>query len=175
MARYARVFASIWADPDFCALSSSAQRLYLLLITQPDVSHCGVLPLTERRWARLAADTDADSVRAALDELERVGFVARRSGSVAILRVFRRPSTQPGRQKRHGRVDGQTLAARLIASGRPAVECAYCGTDFTFAVPTVDHVRPLARGGTNDLDNLAWACLHCNLRKGTKLVEEWCR
>lgn len=75
MSRYARIFASIWADPDFVALPSCAQRLYLLLVTQPDVSHCGVLPLTERRWARLAADTDADSVRAALTRLEADRFV----------------------------------------------------------------------------------------------------
>lgn len=75
MARYARIFATIWSDPDFVARTANAQRLYLLLVTQPDVSHCGVLPLTERRWARLALDTDVDSVRAALTELEANAFV----------------------------------------------------------------------------------------------------
>lgn len=68
-AKYSRIFRSIWRDPDFLALSAGAQRLYLLLLTQPDISACGVLPLLVQRWAKLAPDTDADSVQAALDEL----------------------------------------------------------------------------------------------------------
>jgi hypothetical protein len=75
MARYTRIFASIWTDPDFTTLTAHAQRLYLLLVTQPDVSHAGVLPLTERRWARLALDTDLDSVRAAVTELIHRRFI----------------------------------------------------------------------------------------------------
>jgi len=31
---------------------------------------------------------------------------------------------------------------------------------------TIDHVVPLAEGSSNDLDNLALACFHCNRRKG---------
>lgn len=75
MSRFARVFAAIWDDDDFLALGSPAQRLYLALVSQPNLSHCGVLPLSVRRWARLATDTDADSVRSALDELCRARFV----------------------------------------------------------------------------------------------------
>lgn len=74
MARYARIFSSIWGD-EFTTLTGSAQRLYMLLVTQPDISHAGVLPLTERRWARLASDTDADSVRDDLDELQAARYV----------------------------------------------------------------------------------------------------
>jgi 5-methylcytosine-specific restriction endonuclease McrA len=33
----------------------------------------------------------------------------------------------------------------------------------------VDHVVPLARGGTHTRDNLATACPSCNISKGTKL------
>jgi hypothetical protein len=68
-AKYTRLLRSIWRDPDFIALSEASQRLYLLLMSQPDISACGVLPLLEMRWANMAADTDADSVRAALDPL----------------------------------------------------------------------------------------------------------
>jgi hypothetical protein len=60
---YAKVFRSIWQDDDFRALTGSTQRMYILLMTQPDVSHCGVLPYTPGRWGQLASDTDADSVR----------------------------------------------------------------------------------------------------------------
>lgn len=75
MTRYTPIYASIWEDDDFILLPASAQRLYQLLITQKNISHCGALPLSVRRWARLAPDTDADSVRADLDVLQRATFI----------------------------------------------------------------------------------------------------
>lgn len=63
MASYVKLLRSIWQDPDFLALPASPQRAYMLLMSQPDISHCGVLPLTPGRWGHLAVDTDADSVR----------------------------------------------------------------------------------------------------------------
>lgn len=38
---------------------------------------------------------------------------------------------------------------------------------------TVDHIKPLARGGKHEIENLAPACLPCNCSKGTKLLSEW--
>lgn len=75
MAGYAKLFRRIWSDPDFCALDDGPQRLYMLLISQPDLSSCGVLALRPRRWATLAANTDADSVDRSLDVLRAAGFV----------------------------------------------------------------------------------------------------
>lgn len=63
MPNYVKLFRSTWQDEDFLALPASAQRAYLMLMSQQDISHCGVLPLTPGRWGRLASDTDADSVR----------------------------------------------------------------------------------------------------------------
>jgi hypothetical protein len=48
--------------------------------------------------------------------------------------------------------------------------CNYCGSTIKL---TIDHVMPLCRGGTNDLDNLVPACRACNSQKHTKTVEEW--
>jgi 5-methylcytosine-specific restriction endonuclease McrA len=47
--------------------------------------------------------------------------------------------------------------------------CIYCGAKSTH----IDHVIPLARGGSNSIGNLAGACQSCNLSKGPKLVMEW--
>lgn len=49
--------------------------------------------------------------------------------------------------------------------------CAYCGT--VEGVFHIDHIIPVARGGTNSLDNLTVACSGCNLSKGDRLLEEW--
>lgn len=76
MARdHARLRAGIWSDPDFLALAASQQRAYLLALSQPGITYCGVLPYTPRRWARLAPDTTEADIRAALDELAARRFV----------------------------------------------------------------------------------------------------
>ena len=33
---------------------------------------------------------------------------------------------------------------------------------------TVDHIIPISKGGSDDLDNLALACFHCNRHKSDK-------
>lgn len=48
--------------------------------------------------------------------------------------------------------------------------CVACGSTEDLHV---DHIIPLSRGGTNDLDNLQMLCSRCNLSKGTKTMEEW--
>ena len=40
--------------------------------------------------------------------------------------------------------------------------CAFCGCELTDKTATVDHIVPLARGGSNWLDNLQLACKKCN-------------
>lgn len=33
---------------------------------------------------------------------------------------------------------------------------------------TIDHIKPLSKGGKNELDNLKTCCYICNLKKGSK-------
>lgn len=49
--------------------------------------------------------------------------------------------------------------------------CEYCHTaeQWQYVPFTVDHIVPLAQGGTGTLDNLALACFHCNRRKADRL------
>lgn len=46
--------------------------------------------------------------------------------------------------------------------------CAYCGTDLRKAKKHIDHIMPLALGGSNAPSNLAYACAPCNLSKGAR-------
>lgn len=44
--------------------------------------------------------------------------------------------------------------------------CSYCGkSDLSGRDLTVDHVKPLSEGGTNDPSNITCACFSCNARK----------
>lgn len=75
MAAYVKLQRSIWMDPDFRTLSATAQRLYMLLISAPDMSIAGVAPVTVGRWASLSSNTTHDSIRADLIELEMAKFI----------------------------------------------------------------------------------------------------
>jgi len=50
--------------------------------------------------------------------------------------------------------------------------CVYCNCELQWESSTVDHVVPLSKGGTHDLENLVLACELCNSRKGSKLLVE---
>ncbi len=75
MRDYANIVTAIWRDERFRSLSGSAQRTYLMLVTQDDISGAGTLPLTIRRWATNAADTTRDGIEHDLKVLEAAGFV----------------------------------------------------------------------------------------------------
>lgn len=63
MARnHATIYSAIWSDPDFVALKATAQRLYLLLVSQPDLNSCGVIAYRPKVWARLAPDLSAVNI-----------------------------------------------------------------------------------------------------------------
>ena len=65
----ARIFTSIWDDEDFLALPGSAQRLYMFLTSQKDLTHCGVIPLRPGRWARKAKGLTVTQIEADLELL----------------------------------------------------------------------------------------------------------
>lgn len=72
---HGRVLCSIWNDEDFIALGPETQRAYFLLISQPDLSHAGVLPWVPSRWGRLAAGSSTGSIEKAIGKLEAARFV----------------------------------------------------------------------------------------------------
>ena len=71
---HARIFTRIWQDADFVRLSPQAKLLYVAVLTQPDLSYCGVLPYRPRLWAKLLGLAEK-AVAAACRELERLRFV----------------------------------------------------------------------------------------------------
>ena len=71
------------------------------------------------------------------------------------------------------------FATRKDVFDRDGYICHICGAntsqEFSWSDPrsaTVDHKFPRARGGAHHWDNVATACLRCNLSKGSKLDSE---
>ena len=66
---------------------------------------------------------------------------------------------------------------------RDGDHCCYCrvvmdfspgdGRTFRSTRATVEHVIPIALGGTHTWDNVTLACWQCNLRKNRTLLEDW--
>jgi len=52
--------------------------------------------------------------------------------------------------------------------------CYICNQNFEFKKMELDHVLPISKGGKHKKDNCKMACVRCNRRKGSKLLEEVC-
>jgi len=67
-------------------------------------------------------------------------------------------------------VDSQTRARVRERAGNRCEYCRLPQEDSPLAALHVEHVVPKVHGGTDDLENLALACIDCNLHKGTNLT-----
>lgn len=77
------------------------------------------------------------------------------------------------RRARKRAASGKHTAADIIAQlKRQKRKCYYCHCKLTDQYH-VDHVIPLARGGSNGPENLVIACPTCNCSKNDKLPHEW--
>jgi hypothetical protein len=57
-------------------------------------------------------------------------------------------------------------AMRRAVFERDEGMCRHCGRPLRFNSFHVDHLVPIARGGGNEMQNLAASCAPCNLSKG---------
>jgi len=72
-------------------------------------------------------------------------------------------------QKILSKVSWRRISARVQA--RDNYACFYCGAFDEKG--HVDHIIPLSRGGTDNLENLVWSCVSCNTSKGDMTLQEW--
>ncbi|MGB6294665.1 MAG: HNH endonuclease [Rivularia sp. (in: cyanobacteria)] len=60
-------------------------------------------------------------------------------------------------------------AVRKYVFERNKYQCQSCGKQYGETSLTIDHIIPLARGGSNDISNLQTLCFTCNRKKTDKL------
>jgi hypothetical protein len=73
--RHARLKAAIWLDEHFISLPVVAQWLYVVIISQPGITLCGVIQPSFKRWATFAPDVTADDLERAAKDLEAQSFI----------------------------------------------------------------------------------------------------
>lgn len=115
---------------------------------------------TNRRYreANREAVRDWDRRRTAnLSAEELARYLARRAYYEQVRRARKRAAS-----------GSFTLAEWLELCEFCGYRCLACGKQTRL---TVDHVFPLAAGGTNDIGNIQPLCAHCNSKKGTQIID----
>jgi 5-methylcytosine-specific restriction endonuclease McrA len=82
----------------------------------------------------------------------------------------------------HRNRKGRRKAMQLRASGPPLQEvvhargnarCYFCGDTVPRKHTTMDHLTPVAQGGTAVVTNLVASCRPCNKHKGAMTLEDY--
>jgi 5-methylcytosine-specific restriction endonuclease McrA len=67
----------------------------------------------------------------------------------------------------------ERLSLRLHIFHACQQHCCYCGESLVFDSFTLDHIIPVAQGGSTHETNLVAACVKCNQRKGCRLLDDY--
>lgn len=65
------------------------------------------------------------------------------------------------------------VAMRQLVHKKYGERCAYCGCPLAYKDMQVDHLHPLKKGGTDELENLMPACRSCNHYKESFTLEQF--
>ena len=63
-------------------------------------------------------------------------------------------------------------SVRFEVFKRDSFRCQYCGAESPQVLLHVDHIKPVSKGGNNDLTNLITSCETCNQGKGAKTLDD---
>jgi 5-methylcytosine-specific restriction endonuclease McrA len=84
------------------------------------------------------------------------------------MQLMRNPDIQ-GKEYQQGTLAGYETREYLLEKW--SRQCAYCGVkDVPFQI---EHIHPRTKGGSNSISNLTLSCEKCNIKKGTKDIEEF--
>lgn len=69
-------------------------------------------------------------------------------------------------RRQRNRIPARTIATIAVRQG---TRCAICGFEMRAADYEVDHIIPVARGGSDTARNLRLTHRECNRKRGTKI------
>lgn len=90
-----------------------------------------------------------------------------------VLFDFHDPPRKPRRRWRPRNDEPLTASLRARVRERDGTICTYCG----YHAPDghIDHRVSRANGGSNQMNNLSWACVRCNCSKGAMNARQFMR
>lgn len=68
------------------------------------------------------------------------------------------------------KINVQAQLSRKNLYLRDAGSCQYCNAKLSLKSGTIDHVIPRSKGGKHTWENVVFACVDCNQKKGAKLL-----
>lgn len=127
-----------------------------------------------RREARERYQSDPERFREEkrLDYTQRGDQVRERNRKYAVEHpdIFT-AAAQRRRARKEGNGGSYTVAEWQAIKAAQDYTCLMCGKREPEIKLTVDHVVPIALGGSNDADNLQGLCRSCNCRKRTRIID----
>ena len=83
-------------------------------------------------------------------------------------------SLRPGKKKAKHKRKKLPESVRWMILERAQGKCELCGASLEYegVLLTVDHIVPIAMGGTDSPENLRALCSRCNTGKGSKIYTE---
>jgi len=161
--RGTRLDGHLWADPAIIEAGNTAVGVLARLLSYLGPRAGRLVP------AEVAASIEGQD-RGAVASLARVGLVELRpDGGVTLGRergILYCETPWDRRRRLLERAQGHATAAQIAA--RVAFYGGLCWICRTAPYTAIDHVKPLAVGGSNWPANLRPACTSCNARKGAQ-------
>jgi 5-methylcytosine-specific restriction endonuclease McrA len=117
-----------------------------------------------KRWNAKQVLTIAERRREYLRKYKREV----RRANHAKWREHRRHENARRRARVLGAIGTYSIAEWRALLKKYAYRCLCCGYE---GILTVDHIIPLALGGSNSIDNIQPLCFNCNARKGATIVD----
>jgi 5-methylcytosine-specific restriction endonuclease McrA len=105
---------------------------------------------------------------------DRLYWSSERGRSVNLAATARYRRTEKGtiirritKARRRGAIGNFTAEQWSAKCAEFGGKCAHCGATERLEI---DHIKPIALGGTNTIDNVQPLCRHCNSSKGARFV-----
>lgn len=114
----------VWeAGSEFRRRTLPAQWAYAMLVSQPQINNCGVLPYVPEKWARFATGLTIDQLDSALAELEQHRFVVVDQDTGELLvrtfikhdRIWKQPNLVTAARREYAAIESDRIRRILVA------------------------------------------------------------